>query len=215
MAQSKAWNSLKVLGNLAPWKSRSKRAEVLECSESELQEIRHKGSIVSANHGLFEVDERFEVKEMEETFEHHSSYSSFDRNESFSESEEGKRNESSRIYQSLKRFGYLQDQSNCNSESTLSSFCSRDLENDLSDADTMSAGQITPTVLPPNADGLKSVSGKPLCCWHVIEDTDTLSGICIRYGISEDALLRANRASRAALLARKSILIPLIENMEI
>eukprot|EP00291_Cryptomonas_curvata_P003634 CAMPEP_0172187102 /NCGR_PEP_ID=MMETSP1050-20130122/21157_1 /TAXON_ID=233186 /ORGANISM="Cryptomonas curvata, Strain CCAP979/52" /LENGTH=79 /DNA_ID=CAMNT_0012861399 /DNA_START=500 /DNA_END=739 /DNA_ORIENTATION=- len=78
----------------------------------------------------------------------------------------------------------------------------------------MSAGQITPTVLPSNADGLKIVSGKSLCCWHVIEDTDTLSGICIRYGISEDALLRANRASRAALLARKSILIPLIENME-
>jgi hypothetical protein len=208
MAQSKAWNSLKVLGNFAPWKSRAKAKENLECSESELQELCHRNHIAN---GLFEVDE---VKEMEENFDHQSSFASFHSKGSIADSEEGKRNESARIFQSLRRFGYLQDQSTCNSESLHSSFSSRDPENDFSDADTMSAGQITPTVLPPNADGLKSVSGKSLCCWHVIEDTDTLSGICIRYGISEDALLRANRASRAALLARKSILIPLIENME-
>ena len=211
MAQSKAWNSLKVLGNLAPWKSRSKRQEVLECSESELHELCLRNNNGGVNHGLFEVDE---IKEMEANFENHSTFSSFHSIDSVSESEEVKRNESARIYQSLRRFGYLQDQTTCNSESSFSSFSSRDPDNDFSDADTMSAGQVTPTVLPPNGDGLKSVSGKLLCCWHVIEDTDTLSGICIRYGISEDALLRANRASRAALLARKSILIPLIENME-
>mmetsp|Transcript_12810 Transcript_12810/g.35513 ORF Transcript_12810/g.35513 Transcript_12810/m.35513 type:complete len:187 (+) Transcript_12810:46-606(+) len=89
---------------------------------------------------------------------------------------------------------------------------SREVDGDLSDADTISAGQLTPTI--PSGQVLSSLSSKPLCCWHVVQNSDTLSGICIRYGTTEETLLRYNKASRASLLGRKAIRIPLIENME-
>ena len=198
----------------SPWSLKPKKKDFLEPAESELQEfdvrkIRGDGS-------LFDVDEGREVDESPHCYRHGST-----------EYENTRRtDDSSRIASVLRRLEILEDPRSrismikvTQDKTSLSnaglSCCSssRDFE-ELSDADTMSAGQITPTVQPLQSEGLKGASGKALCCWHVIEDSDTISGICIRYGISEEALLRANRASRAALLARKSILIPLIENME-
>jgi hypothetical protein len=215
MSHSKAWSSLKSsLGSYASWSFKPKKKDSLEIAESELQEFHGRKVGVRENDSLFDVDELQEVEACPEVI-------SFE----FNQDREAKyEDESSRICQILRRFEScedprtftfkaVQERGNLSNSAHASCSSSRDLE-ELSDADTMSAGQMTPTVQPLQSDGLKGASGKALCCWHVIEDSDTLSGICIRYGISEDALLRANRASRAALLARKSILIPLIENME-
>ena len=209
MAQSKAWRSLKSLGDL-PWAFRNKKKQVSQESESELVNLNQSVTGLKSDRSLYGVDE---IREVEDDLK--GSVINSD------ESGDVMHSESMRICYTLRRFdpaGALSRQQHekvslqSNNEGSSSSF-SRDFE-ELSDADTMSAGQMTTTVQAVQSDGLKGSSGKALCCWHAVEDSDTLSGICIRYGISEDALLRANRASRSAALARKSLLIPLVENMD-
>ncbi|EKX34546.1 hypothetical protein GUITHDRAFT_155710 [Guillardia theta CCMP2712] len=57
-------------------------------------------------------------------------------------------------------------------------------------------------------------SSKLLVKSHVVDKSDTISGICIKYNVTVDRLLAINKATRNTLLIRKTIKIPLVEGMD-